>query len=48
MYRVPYDMEVAISQALANPQYGEGGLTQLFIPNYEDLEPIKSLVLSNR
>lgn len=48
MYRVPYDMNVAISQALANPQHGEGGMTQLFIPEYKKLEPVQTLILSNR
>ena len=48
MYRIPYDMDVAISQALANKHYGAGGFTQLYIPNFQDLESIQSIILINR
>ena len=48
MYRVPYDMNVAVSQAIAHPQHREGGMTQLFIPDYKNLEPVQTLILSNR
>lgn len=48
MYRVPYDMNVAIAQDLANKEYGAGGLTQFFIPNYRDLKPLQVVPLINR
>lgn len=48
MYRVPYDMNVAVSQSLANPQYGPGGLTQFYIPDYTNLEPVLTIILTNR
>jgi RHS repeat-associated protein len=48
-YVVTQEIQVAQSVALANPQYGVGGYTQYFIPNYNQvLQPIFSLLLTNR
>lgn len=45
MYRVTADTEAAFSQALANPQFGSGGLPQYYIPNFKSLEPVLSIPL---
>ncbi len=47
LYEVPYDMNIAISQAMANPQFGVGGFTQLFFPDFTDLKLIASMKLNN-
>ena len=48
-YEVTQDIVVGSSKALANLQYGPGGLDQYFIPNYEKvLMPIKSIIMINR
>ena len=48
-YRVTRDVRVAIGVAAANPQYGEGGLTQVVIEDYQQvLEPLHSMPLEKR
>jgi RHS repeat-associated protein len=48
-YRVVEDTPAAFGITRANPQYGAGGLPQLFIPRFESvLEPIESWLLTNR
>ncbi len=48
-YEVTQDITVGYSRALANPQYGAGGLDQYYISNYENvLSPIKSIIMTNR
>ena len=48
MYRLPCDMDVAVSQALANPKHGAGGFTQFFIPDFNKLEVVETIDLINR
>lgn len=49
LYETTTDIIVAYSKALANPQYGPGGLDQYFILNYGNvLRPICTILLGNR
>lgn len=46
VYRAISDIPAAVGQALANPQYGPGGYTQVVIEGFQDvLEPIISILL---
>jgi len=48
-FRLTQDVEVAPLTALANPQFGAGGLEQFYIPNWADVtEPVVSIIMRNR
>ena len=48
-FRLTQDVQAARSTALANPQFGAGGLEQCFIPNWENVtEPVASTIMQNR
>lgn len=47
-YEVLQETPAGISDALANPQHGIGGFTQLFIPGVQSLESRITLLLWNR
>jgi len=48
-FRLTQDVEVGRSVALANPQFGPGGLEQYYIPNWADVtEPVVSRIMMNR
>jgi hypothetical protein len=47
-YLLKEDVPVAIGITRANPQWGPGGATQIFVEDYKSvLEPAKSILLSN-
>ena len=47
-FRLTQDVGVARSTALANPQFGAGGLEQYYIPNWADVtEPVVSTIMEN-
>lgn len=47
-YTVTDASAAAICEAQANPQYGDGGLTQVYLPNWRDVtEPQVTLLLDN-
>jgi filamentous hemagglutinin len=44
IYQVVSDTKAAAGTALANPQFGSGGVGQVFIPNYQNvLIPLYSI-----
>lgn len=44
IYEVGSDTRAAVGSALANPQFGPGGIGQVFIPNFQNsLTPIYSI-----
>ncbi len=45
IYRVPSRTNAAFGTTYANPQFGLGGLPQIYIPNYSHLTLIKSITL---
>jgi hypothetical protein len=48
-FRLTQDVDAAQSTALANPQFGAGGLQQYYIPNWADVtEPVQSTIMQNR
>jgi hypothetical protein len=48
-FTLTQDVQAARSIALANPQYGAGGLEQFFIPNWSDImDPMVSKIMQNR
>jgi type VII secretion system ESX-1 substrate len=48
-FRLTKDVEAAKSIALANPQFGPGGIEQFYIPNFGEVtEPIVSTIMRNR
>lgn len=48
-YEVLKNTRIAVSNAVANPQFGPGGFQQYYIPNYEDvLRPMYSIRMMNR
>jgi hypothetical protein len=47
-YEVLEDTKVATSKALANPNYGSGGYTQYYIPQWKtNLQPVNTIPLTN-
>ena len=48
LYRVTADSPAATSNALANPQYGEGGFQQFFFGDTTNLEPVLSIPVSKK
>ena len=49
VYMVTEETPAAFGRALNNPQYGGGGLPQLYIPDYKNaLTPIQTNLLNNR
>jgi hypothetical protein len=48
-FRLTHDVDVARSVARANPQFGPGGLEQVYIPNFDKVtEPVVSTIMKNR
>jgi RHS repeat-associated protein len=47
-YELTQDLPVGYSRALANPQFGAGGLPQYYIPQTESLKELYSIRLGNR
>ena len=45
VFRVSYDTPAAFGTTYANPQFGGGGLPQLFVPDYSSFELITKLIL---
>lgn len=45
IYRVSGDTPAAFGTTYANPQFGSGGLPQIYIPNYSNLQLIKTIPL---
>ena len=48
IYRVTESTPAAFARTLANPQYGAGGLPQIYIPNYSTLQPVEFLRFVNK
>jgi filamentous hemagglutinin len=48
IYRVKESTPAAFGRALANTQYGEGGLPQLFISDYSNLQLVKFVPFINK
>ncbi|MGF7232849.1 hypothetical protein [Arachidicoccus sp.] len=45
VYQASEDIPAAFGNTYANPQFGGGGLPQIFIPNYSNLQLIKTIPL---
>lgn len=48
VYRVTYAKPAAFGRTMMNPQYGKGGLPQVFVPDYSNLQPIDFLPFVNK
>lgn len=48
IYRVTETTPAAFARTLANPQYGAGGLPQVFVPAYSTLEPVGFIPFVNK
>ena len=48
VYRATQETSAAFSRTLADPQYGKGGLPQVFVPNYSTLEPVGFIPFINK
>ncbi|MGN6482548.1 hemagglutinin repeat-containing protein [Luteibacter sp.] len=48
IYRVPAETPAAFARALANPQWGKGGLPQIFVPDYSALQPVLTIPFENK
>ena len=45
IYKIQTNTRAAFGTTYSNPQFGEGGLPQIFIPQYQDLKLIKTIPL---
>jgi len=45
IYRITGDTQAAFGTTYANPQFGGGGIPQIFVPSYESLQLIKTIPL---
>ena len=48
IYRVTEATPAAFGRTLMNPQYGKGGLPQVFVPDYSNLQPVGFLPFVNK
>jgi hypothetical protein len=48
VYRVTEETSAAFARTLANPQFGKGGLPQIFVPDYSTLTRVDFIPFINK